>query len=152
MPDPRFTPFRERIFAFYKWRWDQECAWDASESNQLSRLLKSSPNLEINQFSRWLYNYGQSEDIAPGERPRAFLPRIHRYSVTNLDRYGRDPNAKSGQTFAERDESATRQAIRAARQNRHGLVPDVQPDRKTIIGGQDKSVAPRPFPLLGQGH
>src|ERR1700728_294885 len=95
MKDPRFTPFKERIMAFYAWRWNQECAWDASEANQLARLLASCPKLDVSTFSRWLYNYGISDDPPPGERPRKFLPRIHDYSITRLDRFRRDPSAKS---------------------------------------------------------
>ena len=97
LSDPRFTPFRERIVAFYQWKWNQECAWDGSESNQLARLLRSCPNLDVNTFSRWLYNYGLSDDIPPGERPRKFLPRIHDYSVTKLDRFHRDPSKGNGE-------------------------------------------------------
>src|SRR5277367_3624815 len=89
LPDTRFSAFRERIVAFYMWRFQQECPWDGGESNQLANLLKASPSLDVNTFSRWLYNYGMSDDIAPGERPRAFLTRIHRYSVTRLNVYGR---------------------------------------------------------------
>lgn len=81
--------------AFYSWRWNQECPWDGSEANQLARLLASSPKLDVSTFSRWLYNYGVSEDAPPGERARKFLPRIHDYSITRLDRFRRDPIAKS---------------------------------------------------------
>src|ERR1035441_9108548 len=116
-PDPRFTPFRERIVAFYTWRWNQECPWDGSESGNLARLLKACPKLDVNTFSRWLYNYGMSDDISPGERPRKFLPRIHDYSVTHLDRFRRDPNAKSGETFADRDATNTIAASRRIRED-----------------------------------
>src|ERR1035438_7783196 len=101
--DTRFKLFKAMIFRFYKWKWGYDCPWSASEAKQLFELLKSSPTLDVQTFTRWLYNYGLSQDIAPGERPRAFIPRIHRYSITNLDRFGRDPNAKTGETFAERD-------------------------------------------------
>jgi hypothetical protein len=151
-PDPRFTPFKERIFAFYRWRWSNgECPWDGSEANQLSKLLKSCPKLSIQDFSRWLYNYGQSEDIAPGERPRAFLPRIHRYSVTNLDRYGRDPNVRPGETFAERDEKGNSTAFERARQNRRGPTVNVPAIEQIHDGGKNQSLARRPRVLPSGG-
>lgn len=123
LKDPRFTPFKDRIFAFYQWRWSQECPWDGSEAGNLSKLLKACPKLDISQFSRWLYNYGQSEDIKPGERPRTFLPRIHNYSITPLNIFGRDPRHETRQTFAARDEAATDTAIARARARRIGDSP-----------------------------
>ena len=89
----RFTEFRLLIVAFYQWRWNQTCPWDGSEARQLSQLLKSNPILDTAQFKRWLYNYGCSDDIKPGERPRKFLPRIHDYSIVPLDRFGRSQDA-----------------------------------------------------------
>ena len=147
LTDNRFTPFRERIVAFYTWRWQQECAWDGSESNQLARLLKACPKLDVNTFSRWLYNYGLSDDIAPGERPREFLPRIHRYSQTHLDRFGRDPNAKTGETFADRDSSNTAANARRVLENLERNGANGQPHRQTILGSAAAAAPRRPRAL-----
>src|SRR5258708_3378860 len=78
--DNRFSIFKERVQAFYRWRWNQDCPWNGGEASQLFDLLSSCPTLDVNTFSRWLVNYGNSDDIKPGERPRSFLPRIHNYS------------------------------------------------------------------------
>src|ERR1700687_5084315 len=107
----RFADFKLVCMRFYEWKWGHGCPWDGSDANQLSRLLKASPELDLLTFRRWLLNYGESEDISPGERPRKFLPRIHDYSVVPLDRYRRDRNAKSGETFAERDAAGTSAAL-----------------------------------------
>ncbi len=91
--DIRFTLFRDVVASFYRWKWGMDCPWDGSEARQLKTLLGSSPTLDIQTFRMWLYNYGCSDDITPGERPRSFLPRMHDYSITPLDRFRRDPNA-----------------------------------------------------------
>jgi hypothetical protein len=109
--------FRETVLKFYWWKWQKECPWDGSESNQLTKLLKCNPALAVEDFARWLYNYGRSEDISPGERPRRFLPRIHNYSVGVLDRYGRSIHAKTGETFADRDSTNTASAAARIKQN-----------------------------------
>src|SRR6185437_9724323 len=99
---PRFQDFRDLVQAFYRWRWDQECPWDASDASQLSRVIKACPRLDIGTMKRWLYNYGCSDDIKPGERPRSFLPRIHNYSVVPLDRFGRSQDAEIPTKEAQR--------------------------------------------------
>lgn len=106
VPDPRHSAFKERIFNFYHWRWKQECPWDGGEASQLARLLSSSPKLDLDTFARWLFNYGRSEDITPGERARHFLPRIHDYSIGPLDRFKRPLNGKAStpNRAVERDE------------------------------------------------
>src|SRR5438552_12670505 len=113
----RFSSFKERVKAFYWWKWHQECPWDGSDANQLSRVLKSSPTLDVGTFSRWLYNYGCSDDIAPGERPCRFLPRIHNYSVVPLDRFGRSQDAIIPTAQAQRSRRSSA-AIEQAIQNR----------------------------------
>lgn len=144
LKDLRFMPFKERIFAFYTWRWKQECPWDGSEAGNLARLLKACPKLDVDSFSRWLYNYGISQDIPPGERPRKFLPRIHDYSITPLDRFRRDPNAENGKTFAARDEAATDTARERARENRRRTLTDGDQGTRSLDGTNVRDVAPRP--------
>lgn len=150
-PDPRFTPFRERIEAFYRWRWFHECPWDGSESGNLAKLLKACPKLDVNTFSRWLYNYGLSEDIAPGERPRAFLPRIHNYSIAPLDRYGRDQNASQGKTFAQRDSDDTIAAARRIRSRLASAGANGNQNRQAVLRAEDAAVPRRPHLLSGPG-
>src|SRR6266436_10416695 len=129
--DLRFTLFKQVVASFYRWKWGIECPWDASEGNQLKRLLKASPTLDIHSFRVFLYNYGCSNDITPGERPRSFLPRIYDYSITPLDRFRRNPNAAidSAQTQrARRNDTAFEQA----RQNRRiaqGPERNLPPER-----------------------
>lgn len=147
----RFQEFKVRIFAFYTWRWNQECPWDGGESNQLSRLLKCCPKLEVTEFSRWLFNYGRSDDISPGERPRKFLPRIHDYSITRLDRFRRDPHARTGETFAERDSTNTAEAARRILENLGRNGSHVVPDRKAVLRGENETTPRRPERLFLEG-
>jgi hypothetical protein len=94
--DERFTPFKEAVWGFYLWRWKREPPWDGAEQNQLSRLLKASPKLDLATFKLWLYNYGRSENLKPGERPCRFLARLDEYSISPLDRFGREKGAGNG--------------------------------------------------------
>ena len=147
----RFRIFREVIQRFYLWRWNQDCPWDGSESNQLSRLLRANPTLDVMDFRRWLMNYGQSDDITPGERPRKFLPRIHDYSVTALDRFGRDQNAKSGETFAERDAKGTDSAIARVRENLNRAGSNGHTITQALDGKVDQSILARRKQLPSAG-
>lgn len=94
----RFQEFRAMIERFYGWKWNQPCPWDGSDAKQLSNFLKCTPTLDVRDFARWLYNYAQSGNITPGERPRKFLPRIHDYSVKAIDRFGKDPESEKNQS------------------------------------------------------
>jgi len=87
--ETRFAIFKDLLFRFYNWKYQRDPQWDGSEAKQLSALLKSDPKLDAKTFAQWLKNYGESKDICPGERPRIFLPRLSRYSVTALNQYGR---------------------------------------------------------------
>lgn len=88
----RFTIFKAVVFRFYQWKWGRAPLWDGAEANQLSRLLKADPSLDVQTFSVWLKNYGSSQDISPGERPCMFIPRITKYSVAALNQFGREEN------------------------------------------------------------
>lgn len=149
--DIRFKFFRMTVEAFYLWKWGRTCPWDGAESNQLTRLLKADPKLTLQDFRLFLYNYGCSDDITPGERPRSFIPRLHNYSVTSLDRFGRDPNAsiQTSQTQrARRNDSAFEQA----RANR-GLLENPVGDlpAKRVDTGRDRALGDGLEPLLGGG-
>lgn len=93
--ESRFAIFKEMIFKFYNWKYQRDPQWDGSEAKQLSALLKSDPKLDILTFRQWLKNYGESKDISPGERPRIFLPRLSKYSVTALNQYGRSVDVEN---------------------------------------------------------
>jgi hypothetical protein len=92
----RFADFRDLVERAYRWRWKRPCPWSGAEANQLSRLLKCSPTLDVREFAHWLKNYFVSEDYPPGERPSRFLPRIHNYSVDAVDRFSRPAHNGNG--------------------------------------------------------
>jgi hypothetical protein len=104
----RHVPFKELIFRFYQWKYQRDPDWDGSEAKQLSSLLKANPKLDVETFAHWLKNYGASDDISPGERPRIFLPKISRYSVAPLDRYGKDKTNGQINGFASLDKGIQR--------------------------------------------
>lgn len=139
----RFADFRQMVTKFYEWKWGHECPWDGAEGRQLSQLLKSSPSLDVMTFKRWLYNYGMSEDITPGERPRSFLPRIHNYSVVPLDRFKRSQDAQidTAQTQRARRNSAAFEQARQDRRIAEHPSPNL-PEQRTL---------PRRNPALASG-
>ena len=148
----RFTAFRQRIEAFYKWKWNQECPWDGSESHQLSLLLKACPILDISEFSKWLYFYGCSEDIKPGERPRSFLPRIHNYSVVPLDRFGRSQDAviQTAQTQRARRSDSAFERVRQNRLASQGATRNL-PSEGGDNGNGNRKLAPGSKQLRAAG-
>lgn len=113
----RFTEFRTWIERAYEWKWHLQCPWGPAEANQLSNLLKACPKLDSITFAHWLKNYLDSDDHPPGERPSRFLPRLHNYSVTPLDRFGRNPDAKT-ETAYEQKQRRINADFERARQNR----------------------------------
>jgi hypothetical protein len=144
-PDPRHVPFKEVIFRFYRWKWGRDPQWDGAEGNQLSRLLKSDPKLDERTFAVWLRNYGNSEDIAPGERPCMFLPKISRYSVVALDRYGRNGNGESKDAALARK---NREVLERLRSKAGATDESGAPILEGIERGSDGVVGRNPRKLL----
>lgn len=140
--DNRFRLFRAMVSTFYLWRWKHECPWGPAEANQLSRLLKTDPSLDLQTFKRWLYNYGMSEDIAPGERPCRFLPRIHNYSVVPLDRFGRSQDATidTAKAQAARRTDAAFERVRARYLASQGTLEHL-PEQTRINRSRDRALA-----------
>jgi hypothetical protein len=140
----RHTAFKDLIFRFYQWRWKQQCPWDGSEAKQLSNLLAASPDLQPNDFARWLKNYGESKDISPGERPRKFLPRIHDYSVTKLNQFRRDADVRT-ETFDSARVRNTDDAFEQAARNLAGSSTDSSnsPSGDDSAGNRDVGQIPR---------
>ena len=149
MEATRFAQCHKLIMDFYRWLWREECPWDASEATNLSKLLKANPSLDAAKLRRWLYNYALSKDYPPGERPRRFLPRIHNYSVTNLNVYSRDAN--DTESYADRNERASATAFDRARSLRRGPEPDVHTLGQGIERIRNQPVARRPLHLPHSG-
>jgi len=88
---PRYTELIIQCYRFLNNREDPP--FDASDTKQLSLVLKACPSLTEEKFRRMLENYANSENINPAARPREFLPKITSYSAGPLDKYGR-PKAR----------------------------------------------------------
>lgn len=142
--------FRALIVAFYQWKWKDECPWDGSEARQLSSLLKSCPKLDIATFKRWLYNYGCSDDIKPGERPRSFLPKIHNYSVVPLDRFGRSQDVQIDTAQTQRLKRGFANLERPVSPRLPENSIDDLPEQR-IIRGRDRQLGSGFKPLSGFG-
>lgn len=87
--DPRHQRFKDLIFRMF---WEDRgttCPWDDREGKQLKDLLVTYPHVDEREFAQWLENYMFSEDRTPGQRPYRFLPRMDRYTIEPLDRFGR---------------------------------------------------------------
>ncbi len=64
------------------------CQWDGGEGKILSGLLKANPSWDGETWKRLVDNRYQSEDIN-GDRPRAWLSNISRWSDGPHDKFGR---------------------------------------------------------------
>jgi hypothetical protein len=115
--DTRFIVFKDYIFRMFHWVWDCDPRWGPMEARQLKSLLEENPNMTDRDFALALKNIAQSDDIPARQRPGYWLPRLDEYIVHNHDRFRRDPNAKSGETFDERDATNTAQAARRILEN-----------------------------------
>jgi len=115
--DTRFIIFKDYIFRMFRWAWDCDPRWGPMEARQLKSLLEENPTMTDKEFALALKNIAQSDDIPARQRPGYWLPRLDEYVVHQHDRFRRDPNAKSGETFAERDATNTRQAARRILEN-----------------------------------
>jgi hypothetical protein len=87
--DSRFKPFVDIISRYWSDKNSVPLVWDKSEGKNLKLLLAASPHLTVEQFARCLANRADSEGVAHGERPRAWLSDVLRYANGPLDRFGR---------------------------------------------------------------
>ena len=147
-----FSEFRlwiERAYWFYC---RCQCPWDASEAVQLKRFLAANPALSVQDFKHWLNNYMLSEDHAPGERPRSFIPRLNNYSVEPLDRFGRSIYARIP-TAKDQNRAINCANFREARCDRQLAPEDARPlsPKRTADDVGNRGLAQRPRPLLPGG-
>jgi hypothetical protein len=115
--DNRFQVFKLLIEQMFMWRWHVMPRWGAPEADQLKRFIKENSTLTDLEVKRALYNLSQSSDIPEMQRPSRWLPRLESYVVHNHNVYGRNPDAKTGETFAERDSASTSAAAERIKQN-----------------------------------
>ena len=115
--DMRFLAFKALIFRMFQWKWQCDPRWGPMDAKQLSSLLVENPKLTDREFALGLKNLAESDDVPARQRPGYWLPKFDAYLVHNHNVYGRDPNAKTGETFAERDAAGTSSAIERIRQN-----------------------------------
>ena len=108
--DIRFLLFKSYIFRMFHWKWQCEPRWGPMEAKQLKSLLIENPKLTEREFALGLKNIAESDDIPDRQRPGYWLPKLDSYIVHNHNVYGRNPDAKTGETFAERDANSTRAA------------------------------------------
>lgn len=90
-PDPRHTPFKDKLTKFWLHLNPdfKKYQWDAGDAGQLGSFLKKWPDLTVNEFHSWLVNYRDSEGIVRSKTPKEFLPLIHKYANDPLNEYGR---------------------------------------------------------------
>jgi uncharacterized protein YdaU (DUF1376 family) len=88
LPDSRFEPFSEEIFAFWAKQNParEKCPWINPDQRALSRLLKGSPNMTLEEFKRLLRNRAKS-DVNPAALPRSWVGHIQEYAEGRLDRF-----------------------------------------------------------------
>lgn len=93
--DPRHEIFREEIKAYAIGK-GVLFVWDPSEAKQLALLLKSVPELQLEDFKKCLQHRARSPGTPHGERPRVWLPNILKYQEGPLDQFGKHPASNGG--------------------------------------------------------
>jgi len=87
-PDPRHALCRELILAMQE-RLGVSYPWTAAFAGQLGSLLRSRPDLSVEDFARWLRNLAASDDEYAHKRTSKWLPNLQEYSRGPLDRHRR---------------------------------------------------------------
>jgi len=87
--DERHPQFQKILVKFYFWLNEKEYYWTARDAGALGRFLKENPKLDSKEFSQWLRNYADTEEINDVLHPFEFLPRLHRCANGPLDKYGK---------------------------------------------------------------
>jgi hypothetical protein len=86
--DPRHAAFKAAVMAYAAFK-RVKLAWDGSEAKALDLLLKSLPEMTVQEFQACLNNRAHSSGVPHGERPRVWLPHIAKYQQGPLNEFGK---------------------------------------------------------------
>ena len=111
--DSRHTPFKLAVEAYAKYK-SVPVQWGPAEAKQLDLLLKSSPELTLQQFQICLNHRARSPGVPHGEPPRAWLPSILRYLNAPLNEFNKEPTNAGTQHSQGRKFDAAQHALQQA--------------------------------------
>ncbi len=96
--DPRHAILRDKLEKFWGWlNPNLKLAWGPSEAGQLGKFLKDWPELTPEEFRIWLLNYSDSDEVVTTKTPKQFLPHLHEYANSPLNKYHK-PKDEHAQT------------------------------------------------------
>jgi hypothetical protein len=112
--DPRHSLFKSAIERYMEFK-GSVFIWDASEAKTLALLLKSAPDLNLEQFKACLQNRARSPGVAHGERPRLWLANVTKYQEV-LNQYGKTGEANANlQSKGDSNLAALKRSIERGR-------------------------------------
>jgi len=124
--DPRHGLFRGAVEAYAAFK-RVKLPWNGSEARALVVLLRSAPELTLEEFQACLNHRARSPGTPHGERPRVWLPHILKYQQGPLNPFGKTEEANSAtrnnRTKTERSEDAALEYLKG-RAAELGLIPD----------------------------
>lgn len=87
--DPRHRRFMELIFKAHEHFVKVPPSMGPPVGNNLKRLLKGDSRLDEARFRKMLTNYHESEDHSPADSPTYYIPKLPKYELGPLNKYGR---------------------------------------------------------------
>lgn len=88
--DPRHHRFMELIFKAHEHYVQVPPTMGGACGKNLSRLLRASNGLDEKRFKRMLMHYHESEDHARAEQPAYYIPKLPKYELGPLNKFGRE--------------------------------------------------------------
>lgn len=115
--DVRYEPCKDLVFAAYRHKNNIDPPWEGREGQALAMLLRSWPQLRVEDFRRALGHWARSE-VAHSDRPGIWIPKLSSFLGAPIDRfnkpfaserpakegYGMDPRNEVKSTRAEYEE------------------------------------------------
>ena len=141
--DPRHAEFKAAIAEVFRVNGWQFHWTTPGTDDKLDELLEADRGVTVQQFGGWLQKWAVSEDHPPGEHPKYFLPRIHGYSISSIDRHRRphipqftDPGLTFEQFCRELDEVVLPERYRVMQDWELKYLPN----RQRRVGGIEKKI------------
>ena len=112
-PDSRYAPCKNLVFAAYKHKNNIDPPWEGREGQALAMLLRSWPQLRVEDFRRALGHWARSE-VAHSDRPGIWIPKLSSFLGAPIDRFNK-PFASSEQPAKEGYGMDPRNGIKSTR-------------------------------------
>ena len=111
--DSRYAPCKDLVFAAYKHKNNIDPPWEGREGQALAMLLRSWPQLRVEDFRRALGHWARSE-VAHSDRPGIWIPKLSSFLGAPIDRFNK-PFASSERPAKEGYGMDPRNGIKSTR-------------------------------------